>query len=49
LPGDRTKLTAQAIYQSVDDRDGMIEANMEKGINDSYDRLEELLSEETPE
>jgi uncharacterized protein YndB with AHSA1/START domain len=49
LPGDRTKLTAQAIYQSVDDRDGMIEANMEKGINDSYNRLEELLSKETPE
>ncbi len=46
LPGDRTKLTAQSVYQSVNDRDEMLEANIDKGINDSYNRLEELLSEE---
>ncbi len=43
LPGNRTKLTAQAIFQSVADRDGMLQSDMEEGINDSYDRLDELL------
>jgi uncharacterized protein YndB with AHSA1/START domain len=44
LPGKRTKLIAQEIYQSVKDRDGMLQADMEKGIKESYDRLEELLA-----
>jgi len=43
LPGDRTKLTAQSVFQSVEDRDGMLQSGMEEGINDSYDRLDELL------
>jgi hypothetical protein len=29
---------------SVSDRDGMIQSGMEEGVNDSNDRLEELLS-----
>jgi hypothetical protein len=29
---------------SVADRDGMIQSGMEEGVNDSYDRLEELLA-----
>lgn len=45
LPGDRTKVTAQAVFQSVADRDGMIESGMERGVNDSFDRLTELLAE----
>jgi uncharacterized protein YndB with AHSA1/START domain len=44
LPGERTKLTAQAVYQSVQDRDGMLQADMERGVKESYDRLEELLA-----
>jgi uncharacterized protein YndB with AHSA1/START domain len=43
LPGDRTKLTAQSVFQSVADRDGMLQSGMEEGVNDSYDRLDELL------
>lgn len=43
LPGDRTKLTIQAVYQSVADRDGMLQSGMERGVNDSYERLDELL------
>ena len=31
LPGNRTKLTVQAIFQTVIDRDGMIQADMERG------------------
>ena len=44
LPNDRTKLTTHAVYQSVADRDGQLQAGMERGINDSFDRLDELLA-----
>jgi uncharacterized protein YndB with AHSA1/START domain len=43
LPGKRTKLTAQSVFLSVEDRDGMLESGMEVGVNDSYYRLDELL------
>lgn len=43
LPGNRTKLTDQSVFQSVEDRDGMMQSGMEEGINDSYERLDELL------
>jgi uncharacterized protein YndB with AHSA1/START domain len=43
LPGNRTKLTSQAVFQSVEDRDDEIQSGMEEGVNDSYDRLAELL------
>jgi uncharacterized protein YndB with AHSA1/START domain len=44
LPGGRTKLTTQDVFMSVADRDGMVQSGMEEGVNDSYDRLEELLA-----
>jgi uncharacterized protein YndB with AHSA1/START domain len=44
LPGDRTKLTIQSVFQSVADRDGMLQSGMEEGMNDSYARLDELLA-----
>jgi len=43
LPGGRTELTSQSVFQSVADRDGMLQSGMEVGVNDSYDRLDELL------
>lgn len=43
LPERRTKLTIQAVYQSVLDRDGMIRSGMEKGVYEGYERLDELL------
>ena len=43
LPGNRTRLTTQSVYQSVGDRDGMIAAGMESGTLDSHERLDELL------
>src|SRR6266568_1067503 len=39
LPGGRTRLTVQ----SVSDRDGMLQSGMEEGLNETYDRLAELL------
>lgn len=43
LPGGRTKLRAQSVFQSVEDRDGMIASGMEQGINEGYERLDEVL------
>ena len=43
LPGDRTKLISQSVFQSVEDRDGMLASGMEMGVNESYDRLDEVL------
>jgi uncharacterized protein YndB with AHSA1/START domain len=43
LPGNRTRMTSQSVFQSIADRDGMLQSGMEAGVNDSYDRLEELL------
>jgi uncharacterized protein YndB with AHSA1/START domain len=43
LPGGRTKLTIQVVFQSLADRDGMLQGGMEEGLNDSHDRLGELL------
>jgi uncharacterized protein YndB with AHSA1/START domain len=44
LPGGRTKLTAHAVYRSVADRDGMVQSGMEKGVNEGYERLDEILA-----
>jgi uncharacterized protein YndB with AHSA1/START domain len=45
LPGSRTKLVDQSMFQSVEDRDGMMQSdsNMEEDFNEMYDRLDELL------
>jgi uncharacterized protein YndB with AHSA1/START domain len=43
MPDGKTRLTVQSVFQSVADRDGMLQAGMEEGVNESYDRLEELL------
>jgi uncharacterized protein YndB with AHSA1/START domain len=43
LSGDRTKVTMQSVFQSVEDRDGMLHSGMERGVNDSHDRLDELV------
>ena len=43
LPGDRTRITIHSVFQSVSDRDGMVESGMERGVNDGHERLDELL------
>lgn len=43
LPGDRTRITSQSVYQSVSDRDGMIQSGMEHGVVEGYERLDEIL------
>jgi uncharacterized protein YndB with AHSA1/START domain len=45
LPNDRTRLTSQSVYRSVADRDGMVQAGMETGVVEGYERLDEILEE----
>jgi uncharacterized protein YndB with AHSA1/START domain len=45
LPGGRTRFTNQSLFQSVADRDGMVQAGMEAGVKDSYERLDELIEQ----
>lgn len=45
LPGNRTRLTGQSVFQTVADRDGMIESGMEQGVNEGYERLDAILAE----
>jgi len=42
--GGKTKLTAKSVFQTVEDRDGMYESGMEEGVNESMERLDELLA-----
>jgi uncharacterized protein YndB with AHSA1/START domain len=43
LPGGKTKVITQSVFQSVADRDGMIASGMERGLNEGYERLDEVL------
>ena len=43
LPGKRTKATIHSVFQSVSDRDGMIQNGMEKGVMEGYERLDDIL------
>ena len=44
LPGGRTRLTIHSVFQTVADRDGMVSTGMEKGMTESFERLDELLA-----
>jgi uncharacterized protein YndB with AHSA1/START domain len=43
LSDGTTEVTSHMLFQSVTDRDGMLESGMESGINESYERLDDLL------
>jgi uncharacterized protein YndB with AHSA1/START domain len=41
----KTKVTNTSVFQSVEDRDGMLETGMEGGVNESNERFAKLLKE----
>jgi uncharacterized protein YndB with AHSA1/START domain len=41
----KTTITAISVFDSVEDRDGMIQSGMEEGANETYDRLDEYLEQ----
>jgi uncharacterized protein YndB with AHSA1/START domain len=42
--GDRTKLTTTSLFHTTEERDGMLASGMERGMNETYTRLDELLT-----
>jgi uncharacterized protein YndB with AHSA1/START domain len=42
--GGKTLMTVQDVYQSVEDRDGMVSSGMEEGEAESLERLDSLLA-----
>jgi len=42
--GDRTKVITTAIFHTAEERDGMLGSGMEGGMNETYERLDELLA-----
>ena len=43
LPGNKTKIIMSAVFQSAQDREGMIKSGMESGLTESMDRLDQLV------
>lgn len=43
LPENRTRVTVQSVFQSLADRDGMVQSGMEQGVREGYERLDEVL------
>jgi uncharacterized protein YndB with AHSA1/START domain len=43
--GEQTRIVTTSIFYTGEERDGMIESGMEKGMNETYERLDELLAQ----
>lgn len=43
LPGGLSRVTSQSVFQTVEDRDGMVQSGMEHGVVEGYERLDEIL------
>ena len=44
--GERTKIKTVSIFHTPEERDGMLESGMERGMNETFARLDELLAAE---
>lgn len=44
----KTIVRTNTVFQSVEARDGMMQSGMEYGVNDGYDRLDELIAKLAP-
>jgi uncharacterized protein YndB with AHSA1/START domain len=42
--GDRTRVIATSLFHTTAERDGMLSSGMERGMNDTYARLDEVLA-----
>jgi uncharacterized protein YndB with AHSA1/START domain len=42
--GDRTRVRTVSVFHTTEDRDGMLGSGMEGGMNETYQRLDELLA-----
>ncbi len=44
LGNGRSRIVHQSVFQSVTDRDGMIQSGMERGVREGYEKLDDLLT-----
>lgn len=44
LGNGRTRLVGHSVYPTLESRDGMAQSGMDGGVNDGYERLDELLA-----
>jgi uncharacterized protein YndB with AHSA1/START domain len=44
LPAGGTRITNLTVFQTVADRDGMLQSGMEKGLSESFERLDEMMA-----
>jgi uncharacterized protein YndB with AHSA1/START domain len=44
IGGGRSRVRGHSVFQSVEDRDAMVQAGMGEGVEEGYDRLDELLA-----
>jgi uncharacterized protein YndB with AHSA1/START domain len=42
--GDRTRVVTVSIFHTAEERDGMLASGMERGMNETYERFDELLA-----
>jgi uncharacterized protein YndB with AHSA1/START domain len=42
--GDRTRMVITSVFHTTEERDGMLGSGMEGGMNDTYDRFDEVLA-----
>jgi uncharacterized protein YndB with AHSA1/START domain len=42
--GEQTKVVTTSLFHVGEERDGMIDAGMERGLNETYERLDEVLA-----
>ncbi len=42
----RTKVTTVSVFHTTEERDGMLGSGMEGGMNETYERLDELLAKQ---
>jgi uncharacterized protein YndB with AHSA1/START domain len=45
--GDQTRVTVHSLFHTPEERDWMLKEGMERGLNESYGKLDRLLTEGT--
>ena len=48
LDGGRSRLVGRSVFQSLEARDAMVESGMEGGLNEGYERLDDLVGRLQP-
>jgi uncharacterized protein YndB with AHSA1/START domain len=42
--GEQTKVVSVSVFHLTEERDGMLDSGMERGMNETYERLDEVLA-----